>query len=160
MTTPLKQKAQKVQTVLDSYGLELKVVEFSESTRTSQEAAEAIGCEVGQIAKSLIFKGKETGQPILVIASGINRVDEKKVKEYMGEKLEKANADFVLEHTGYAIGGIPPVGHNNYIKPLIDEDLMQYQEIWAAAGTPNSVFRLQPDDLLKITQGQLAKVKK
>ena len=95
---------------------------------------------MGQIAKSLIFKGKTSQKPILIITSGANRVNEKKVKEYIGEKLGKADADFVREHTGFAIGGVPPVGHIKPITTYIDEDLMQYDEIWAAAGTPNSVL--------------------
>jgi prolyl-tRNA editing enzyme YbaK/EbsC (Cys-tRNA(Pro) deacylase) len=108
MSSDLKKSAQKVQQALDAFGFELRVKEFAESTRTSQEAADAIGCTVGQIAKSLIFKGKDSQSPILVIASGANRVNEKAVKAHLGEKLEKADAAFVLEHTGYAIGGIPP----------------------------------------------------
>lgn len=155
----LSRSAQRVQQVLNEYGLGLHVVEFGESTRTSQEAAAAVGCQLGQIAKSLIFMGKQTGQPILIIASGANRVNEKRIKEIIGEKLEKADANFVYEHTGYAIGGIPPVGHKSHIKPLIDQDLMQFEEIWAAAGTPHAVFRLTPQDLLRITAGELVSVK-
>src|SRR5690606_11880215 len=133
--------------------------EFPESTRTAQEAADAIGCTVGQIAKSLIFKGKTSQKPILIITSGANRVNEKKVKEYIGEKLGKADADFVREHTGFAIGGVPPVGHIKPITTYIDEDLMQYDEIWAAAGTPNSVFKLTPSILADMTKGRIIKVK-
>jgi prolyl-tRNA editing enzyme YbaK/EbsC (Cys-tRNA(Pro) deacylase) len=114
---------------------------------------------VGQIAKSLIFKGKSSQKPILIIASGANRVNEKRVKEYAGEKLEKADAEFVLEHTGFAIGGVPPVGHINPITTLIDEDLTQYSEIWAAAGTPHAVFKLTPEILIEITKGSVIKVK-
>lgn len=139
MSSSLKKPAARVQAVLDEFGYELNVTEFPESTRTAQEAADAIGCTVGQIAKSLIFKGKTSQKPILIITSGANRVNEKKVKEYIGEKLGKADADFVREHTGFAIGGVPPVGHIKPITTYIDEDLMQYDEIWAAAGTPNSV---------------------
>jgi prolyl-tRNA editing enzyme YbaK/EbsC (Cys-tRNA(Pro) deacylase) len=95
----------------------------------------------------------------LIITSGSNRVNEKAVKEYTGEKLEKADADFVLKHTGFAIGGVPPVGHAAPITTYIDEDLMQYDEIWAAAGTPNSVFKLTPEILLEITKGRIIKVK-
>ena len=105
MSSSLKKPAARVQAVLDEFGYELNVTEFPESTRTAQEAADAIGCTVGQIAKSLIFKGKTSQKPILIITSGANRVNEKKVKEYIGEKLGKADADFVREHTGFAIGG-------------------------------------------------------
>lgn len=159
MAENLSKSAQKVQAELNRYGIELKVVEFSESTRTSQEAADAIGCELGQIAKSLIFKGKTSKKPVCIIASGANRVNEKKIKEIIGEKIEKADAAFVLEHTGYAIGGVPPVGHKSSIKPLIDEDLLKYREIWSAAGTPHAVFKLTPDDLLRITGGEVISVK-
>ena len=159
MSSPLRKSSEKVQNVLNDFGLNLNVVEFSESCRTSQEAADSIGCTVGQIAKSLIFKGKISGKPILIIASGANRVNEKKVKEYTGEKLEKADAEFVLEHTGFAIGGVPPVGHKYPIDTYIDEDLMQYEEIWAAAGNPNAVFRLTPEILVKITNGTVISFK-
>jgi prolyl-tRNA editing enzyme YbaK/EbsC (Cys-tRNA(Pro) deacylase) len=158
MSTSLKKSAERVQAVLSELGLELNVVEFSDSTRTAQEAANAIGCTVGQIAKSLIFKGKSSQKPILIIASGANRVNEKLVKEYAGEKLEKADAEFVLENTGFAIGGVPPVGHIKPITTFIDEDLTRYSEIWAAAGTPHAVFKLTPQILLKITLGKVIKV--
>ncbi len=159
MATNLKKSAERVQSVLNEFGFELNVVEMSESTRTAQEAADAIGCTVSQIAKSLIFKGKISQKPILIIASGTNRVNEKRIKEIIGEKLEKADADFVLEHTGYAIGGIPPIGHKTPITSFIDEDLMQYEEIWAAAGTPNAVFKLTPKVLADITKAQIISVK-
>ena len=147
----LKDSSQRVQDFLNRHGLDLQVIEFTELTRTAQEAANAIGCEVGQIAKTLIFRGKTTSKPICVIASGKNRVDEKKIVQYVGEEIEKPDAQYVLQHTGFAIGGVPPIGHD--LKPLIDEDLMAYAEIWAAAGTPHSVFRLSPKDLIKITEG-------
>jgi len=159
MSSSLKKSAERVQAVLNEFGFELNVVEFSDSTRTAQEAANAIGCTVGQIAKSLIFKGKSSQKPILIIASGANRVNEKVVKEYAGEKLEKADAEFVLEHTGFAIGGVPPVGHVKPITTFIDEDLTQYSEIWAAAGTQHAVFKLTPEILIKITEGKVIKVK-
>lgn len=159
MSSHLKKSVERVQAVLKEFGLELNVVEFSDSTRTAQEAADAIGCTVGQIAKSLIFKGKSSQKPVLIIASGANRVNEKLVKEYAGEKLEKADAEFVLEHTGFAIGGVPPVGHINPITTLIDEDLTQYSEIWAAAGTPHAVFKLTTEILIEITKGSVIKVK-
>jgi prolyl-tRNA editing enzyme YbaK/EbsC (Cys-tRNA(Pro) deacylase) len=159
MSSSLKKPAARVQAVLDEFGYELNVTEFPESTRTAQEATDAIGCTVGQIAKSLIFKGKTSQKPILIITSGANRVNEKKVKEYIGEKLGKADADFVREHTGFAIGGVPPVGHIKPITTYIDEDLMQYDEIWAAAGTPNSVFKLTPSILADMTKGRIIKVK-
>jgi prolyl-tRNA editing enzyme YbaK/EbsC (Cys-tRNA(Pro) deacylase) len=160
MDHKLKDSSQRVQDLLNQYNLAFKVIEFQESTRSSQEAAHAIGCEVGQIAKTLIFKGKNSSKPICVIASGKNRVDEKKIAEYVGEGIEKPDADFVLRHTQFSIGGIPPIGYEFELKPLIDEGLMAYAEIWAAAGTPNTVFRLSPQDLLTITKGQVVAVRK
>jgi prolyl-tRNA editing enzyme YbaK/EbsC (Cys-tRNA(Pro) deacylase) len=154
----LKKSAQTVQDALNHVGLDLIVKEFPDSTRTAQQAADAIGCEIGQIAKSLIFKGKTSGNPILVIASGKNRVNEKLITEFCGEPIEKADADFVLEATGFAIGGIPPVGYRTPVNPLIDQDLMSYDIIWAAAGTPNAVFKLRPQDLLQITHGIVVRI--
>jgi len=159
MSSTLKKSAEKVQATLNKFGYELNVVELPNSTRTAQEAANAIGCTVSQIAKSLIFKGQTSQNPILIIASGTNRVNEKAIKKYVGEELEKADADFVSEHTGFVIGGVPPVGHKTPIATYIDEDLMQYDEIWAAAGTPNAVFKLTPQILVEITQGSIISVK-
>jgi len=159
MGARLTKSAERFQNVLNELGLNLDVVELSDSTRTAHEAASAIGCAIGQIAKSLIFRGKTSKKPILIIASGTNRVNEKAVKEHVGEKLEKANADFVLEHTGFAIGGIPPIGHKNPIETFIDEDLMQFEEIWAAAGNPNAVFKLTPKILVDITKGKIISIK-
>ncbi|MEA4907600.1 MAG: YbaK/EbsC family protein [Chloroflexi bacterium] len=158
MTTELSPSAQRVQQALQKLGMPLEVVELPDSTRTAVEAAQAIGCQVQQIAKSLIFKGKHSGSPVLIIASGTNRVNEKRVAELLGEPIEKANADFVLQHTGFAIGGIPPVGLAENMTTLIDEDLLQLNEIWAAAGTPHAVFRLIPANLEQMTGGRVGKV--
>ena len=151
----LSPSAQRVQNALDTFGVELQVVEMPNSTRTSAEAAAAVGCTVGQIAKSLIFRGKESARPLLVIASGSNRVDEKKIAAIFGEKIEKPDADYVRTRTGFVIGGVPPVGHAEQLAILIDADLLQYEEIWAAAGTPNAVFRLTPKQLVEITRGEV-----
>ncbi len=148
--------ALKVQAVL---GPEFQVLEFEASTRTSQEAAAAIGCTVAEIAKSLIFRSAD-GRAVLVIASGVNRVDEKKVRALLGQKIERADADFVREATGYAIGGVPPVGHATAPIVLIDDDLQRFAFVWAAAGTPNAVFRIVPADLIRLTQGQVADIAK
>jgi prolyl-tRNA editing enzyme YbaK/EbsC (Cys-tRNA(Pro) deacylase) len=156
----LKESSQRIQDILNQLDLDIKVIEFKELTRTAQEAADVIGCEVGQIAKTLIFRGKTTFRPICVIASGKNRVDEKKVVQYVGEEIEKSDAEFVLRHTGFAIGGVPPIGFQLEVEPLIDVDLMAYTELWAAAGTPNSVFRLSPGDLLKMTKGVVVDIRK
>ena len=154
----LSSSAQRVQEALSELGLTLQVVELPDSMRTAIEAAATIGCSVGQIAKSLIFKTKVTEKPVLVIASGASRVDEKKVAVVLGEKITKADADFVRQHTGFAIGGVPPVGHIEKLITLIDEDLLAFDEIWAAAGTPYAVVRLTGNELVRATQGQVVKV--
>ena len=158
MAENLKASAQKVQEAVNQLGFAFEVVEFSETTRTSADAAAAIGCEVAQIAKSLIFRGKSTDNAILVIASGINRVNEKAIQGALGEKIGRADADFVRERTGFAIGGIPPVGHLKPLVTFIDEDLFSHEIIWAAAGTPNAVFRLTPQELEQMTQGQVINI--
>jgi prolyl-tRNA editing enzyme YbaK/EbsC (Cys-tRNA(Pro) deacylase) len=140
-------------------GYDCNVLEFSESTRTAQEAAERVGVTLGQIVKSLIFKGGTTGKPILVLTSGANRVDEALVSTYAGEPIGRADADFAREVTGFAIGGIPPVGHARKIETYLDEDLLQYGAIWAAAGTPKAVFELTPAALKEMTSGMVARVK-
>jgi prolyl-tRNA editing enzyme YbaK/EbsC (Cys-tRNA(Pro) deacylase) len=148
-----------VQTALLTLDFPYQVVEMPQTTRSAAEAADAIGCKVEQIAKSLIFKTRQTGAPILIIASGVNRVKEKKIETVLGERLDKADADFVRERTGFAIGGVPPLGHSSTLETFIDEDLLQHQEIWAAAGTPFAVFRLTPSDLVKMTGGRVIAVK-
>ena len=155
----LSPSAQKVQDALRTLGFDLTVIEHAESTRTAQEAAERVGVTLGQIVKSLIFKGKTSGKPILVLTSGANRVDEKRIKTYAGEKIQRADADFVRAVTGYAIGGVPPIAHAQPMETYLDKDLMQYDIIWAAAGTPNAVFELTPIDLQKMTQGKVVGVK-
>ncbi len=159
MTEKLSSSAQKVQDALKAFGLTCRVVEMPQTTRTAEDAARAVGCTVGQIVKSLIFKGELSGKPVLAATSGANRVDEKKLSEIMGEPPGKADADFVRETTGFAIGGVPPTGHAQPVTVFIDEDLMQYEEIWAAAGTPRAVFKLSPQDLVKITNGEVVAVK-
>jgi Cys-tRNA(Pro) deacylase len=159
MAKGLSTSAQKVQETLKALGFTCQVVELPDSTRTAVEAAQAIGCQVEQIVKSLIFKGKQTGKPVLVVASGPNRVNEKRLGELAGEAIEKANADFVRQRTGFVVGGVPPVGHVEPLQTFIDEDLLQYDEIWAAAGTPHAVFSLTPADLKAMTGGQVVSIK-
>jgi len=154
----LSLSAQRVQDALQTLGLSLQVVELPNSTRTAVEAAQAIGCQVEQIVKSLIFKSKKSGRPVLVVASGANRVNEKKLAGLIGEPLGKADADFVRQRTGFAIGGVAPVGLTEEIETYVDEDLLQYEEIWAAAGTPHAVFSLTPNDLVKITGGRVVNI--
>lgn len=158
LTNPLSPSAQRVQQALQEKGFALEVVELPNSTRTAVEAAQAVGCHVGQIVKSLIFKTKRTGRPILVVASGANRVNEGVIEALVNEPLGKADADFVRQHTGFTIGGVPPVGLAEPLLTFIDADLLQYTEVWAAAGTPHAVFRLTPSDLVQMTGGSVIKI--
>lgn len=157
---PLKPSAQRVQDLLAARGFELTVVEMPDSTRTSEEAAAACGCAVAQIGKSLLFRAKDSGRPVLVVASGVNRVDEKKVAAALGEKIARADVDFVREATGFAIGGVAPIGHA--VEPVVylDADLMALERIWCAAGTPNAVFELTPAALQAMTGGTVLDVRK
>jgi prolyl-tRNA editing enzyme YbaK/EbsC (Cys-tRNA(Pro) deacylase) len=159
MENELSPSARRVQQALSALGFSLRVVELPASTRTAVEAAQAVGCEVGQIVKSLVFKGEHSSRPILILVSGANRVDQAKVALTTGEPLGKADADFVRQHTGFAIGGVPPVGHAEALETYIDADLLRYTVIWAAAGTPNAVFSLSPADLPAMTRGKVIEVK-
>lgn len=158
---PLTKSAQSVQEALANKGLDCKVIVLSESTRTASDAAMALGCDVAQIVKSLIFKTKASEKPVLILASGPNRVDEKIIESHVGEKITKADADFTREVTGFAIGGIPPVGHKQIIDHIfIDEDLLKYENVWAAAGTPHAVFNLPSKDLVALTAGKVISIMK
>ena len=159
MSDELSASALKVQAALTALGLECQVSELPGSTRTAVEAAQAVGCSVGQIVKTLVFRDKVSGKPLLVLVSGSNRVDEKKLAALAGGAVEKADADFTRQRTGFAIGGVPPVGHVEAIETYIDEDLLQYEEVWAAAGTPHAVFRIRPAELLRACGGRTAAVK-
>jgi len=159
MSKALHASAQKVQETLKTLGLTCQVVELPATTRSAKEAAHAIGCRVEQIAKSLVFRSKHTHRPILAVASGANRVNEKKLGDYVSEPVEQADADFIREKTGFAIGGIPPVGHSERLETFIDADLLRYEEIWAAAGHPHAVFKLTPAELKKMTNGRVVSIK-
>ena len=159
MNKSLKPSAGKVQQAVQALGYNFTIVEFDDTTRTSADAAAAIGCTLGQIAKTLVFKTAGSQQPVLIIASGSNRVSEKSIAQQLGERIKKADADFVRESTGFAIGGVPPVGNPVPITTLIDEDLFQYEEIWSAAGTPNAVFPLTPRELETMTAGRVIPIK-
>ena len=152
----LSAKAKHVQGTLRALGLDVHVVKLSESTRTAAEAASAVGCTVGQIVKSLVFRAGEG--PVLVLASGANFVDEERLAILVGTPIKRARADFVRQHTGYAIGGVAPVGHPRPIPTFVDEDLLQYEEVWAAAGGPFTVFACSPDFLA--TLGKVTHVKR
>lgn len=151
--------AQRVQNTLNMLGYSGSVRELEASTRTAVEAAQAAGCEVGQIVKSLVFRLDPPGVPVLVLVSGTNRVHEKHLGKLLGGELVRADAEWVREISGYAIGGIPPVGHKTALKTYLDEDLLQYEVIWAAAGTPNAVFPIVPQELVKISAAQVVSIK-
>jgi len=149
--------AERVQTELRARGCSGKVVELAASTRTAQEAAETIGTTVAQIAKSLVFL--VGGDPVLVITSGINRVSLSKLTDLLGTLAFRPDADTVKRLTGFPIGGVAPVGHATPPRVLIDRDLLNYPEIWAAAGTPNTVFQTTPEELVRITGGEVVEVR-
>lgn len=153
MAEALSRSAQKVQEYLSQFDDSLEVMELAGSTRTAQDAADSIGCSIAQIAKSLVFQDKSSGELVLVIASGINRVDTKKIAQAIGCNLKQAKADLIKEKTGFAIGGIPPVGHAEPLRTVLDEDLKHYETIWAAAGTPFAMVKLSPELLGSLTGG-------
>jgi prolyl-tRNA editing enzyme YbaK/EbsC (Cys-tRNA(Pro) deacylase) len=155
--TELPPAARRVQEKLRAAGSSCEVRMMAATARSAAEAAASIGCTVAQIAKSLVFRAK-SGRAVLVIASGTNRVDEKKVAAALGEGIGKADADFVRDRTGYAIGGVAPIGHDAGVRIFIDADLQRYDEIWAAAGHPHAVFRLTPGELERLTQGSVIAV--
>jgi len=152
--------AQKVATAAQRLGLDITIKEFSTSTRTAADAANSIGCTVAQIVKSLLFV--VNGQPTLVLVSGPNRLDEKKLAALCGvgrKKIKRADADTVREATGFAIGGVPPFGHQTKLPTYMDEDFWRFDIIWAAAGTPNAVFAITPDELARVSDGMKADLK-
>ena len=152
---PLSASAQRVHDALAAAGMDCAVVEHDLPARTSAEAAALLGCAVGQIAKSLVFRAM-SGAPILVIASGANRVDENKIAALLGEPVGRADAAFVRAATGYAIGGIPPLGHPQRLVTFIDRDLLAYDIVYAAGGTPHALFAIGPAELVRISGGTVA----
>jgi prolyl-tRNA editing enzyme YbaK/EbsC (Cys-tRNA(Pro) deacylase) len=141
----------RVTAVLRDAGVDARIEEFPEGTRTAQDAAAAVGCAVGQICKSLVFRVGE--EPLLVVASGANRVDEARFG------AARADARFVRDRTGFAIGGVPPFGHARPMETVVDEDLLAYDVVWAAAGTPRAVFAIAPADLVAVSGGRVARVR-
>ncbi|MBL8698914.1 MAG: YbaK/EbsC family protein [Alphaproteobacteria bacterium] len=154
----LSATAQRVQDELRRAGFANTVQEFADSTRSAAEAAATIGCTLAQIAKSIIFKAG-SGRAVLVVASGVNRVDERKVAALIGDRIGKADAEFVRDRTGFVIGGVPPLGHATPSVTVIDADLLAFDRIWAAAGTPRSIFGLTPAELLAMSGGTVGDVK-
>lgn len=159
MSETLASSAQKVHDAILARGLNCEVRELPDTTRTAQEAAHAIGCAVAQIAKSIVFRTTVTDAPVLVIASGTNRIDERRLTALVCEEVKKADASFVRERTGFVIGGVPPVGHGVTINTFIDEDLMAFDSVWVAAGTPNAVCKVTPNELTTLTQGSVVSIK-
>ena len=156
----LKPAARRVQEAAAAAGLDISVRQMPQSTRTAEEAAAACNCDVSQIVKSLIFRGKDTDTPYLLLVSGANRVNEKAVARDIGEPLKRPNADDVRQLTGYAIGGIPPLGHDTPLATFVDRDLLEHDVVWAAAGTPESLFSSAPSALVTATQAKVIEVAK
>ena len=154
-TTRLSATAQRVQDALAAAGVFTRVTEYDAPARTSAEAAAVLGCAVGQIAKSLVFRGA-SGAAVLVVASGAHRVDEAKVSALAGERIGKADADFVRAVTGYAIGGIPPLAHAQRSRTFIDRNLLRYETVYAAGGTPHAMFPISPAELVRVAEGMVA----
>ncbi len=145
----MKPAAERVAAALQAVGIESRITEFSESTRTAEEAAAAVGATVGQIVKSLVFLAG--GEPILALVSGAHRADSTKLAQISGATIKRADADIVREATGFAIGGVPPLGHARPLPTYFDQALLQYSVVWAAAGTPNAVFPIEPAELVRVT---------
>ncbi len=158
MTEALSSSAARFQQAIAGLGFDGRVLQLAETTRTARDAAKAIGCGVEQICKSLVFRGRRSGEPILIIASGVNRVDEQTIEQLIGEPVALADADYVRERSGYAIGGVPPFGHPTPLRTLVDRDLLQFPTVWAAAGHPQAVFELSPDDLVRVSMAQVVAV--
>ncbi len=159
MPQELSRSARRVQDIFSALASESQVVELPATTRTAADAAAAIGCSVERIAKSLVFRTVNGKQAVMVIASGPNRVNEARIAQLIGERIEKADAAYVREKTGFSIGGVPPVGYPEPVRTIVDEDLLDLGEIWAAAGTLNSVVKLSAARLLEMTGGTSASIK-
>ena len=156
--TEMKPASRRVAEAAEKSGLSIIIVTHEQSTRTAEEAAAACGCGVGQIVKSLVFQGKTSGAPLLLLVSGSNRVNEKAVAKHIGEALKRPDATFVRDATGFAIGGIPPLGHATALRTYVDQALLQYATVWAAAGTPESVFEVEPTALVTATGATVIEV--
>lgn len=154
----LPASAQRVQDALASAGLDVRVVELAAAARTSAQAASALGIDVGQIAKSLVFRAKQSNRAVLVIAAGDRRVDEARVATKLGEPIERATPEFVRAHAGFAIGGVAPVGHAVPMVTFVDASLRRFPVLWAAGGTPHCVFPIDPDALVRVSGGTEADV--
>ncbi|MDA0184142.1 YbaK/EbsC family protein [Solirubrobacter phytolaccae] len=147
MTDDLPRSSRRVHAALVALGLPADIVHLEDATRTAPEAAAAVGCELGAIVKSLVMRGVTSGQPVLALVSGSNRADLELLEAALDEQVERPDATYVREVTGYAIGGIPPVGHPAPVRTFMDEDLLQYETVWAAAGHPHTIFPIAPSAL-------------
>ena len=154
----LSRGAARVESTLNAFGMGGRVKELEASSRTAEDAAAAVACDVAQIVKSLIFKTEPSDRALLVLTSGRNQVDISKLAQLVDETVSRADADFVRAKTGFAIGGVPPIAHKEQPIVLIDKDLMQFDILWAAAGTPRALFQLSAQELAAITEGAIAEV--
>ena len=159
MQTDHSPSTSRVLEVLRRMGYDVSILEFREPTRTAEEAARRAGCSIGQIVKSLVFRGAATGKAVLVLTSGANRVDEESMAVHIGEAIKRADPEFVLSATGFAIGGVPPVGHTQTIESYLDEDLLQFESVWASAGAENAIFSISPSSLRSMTNARVVRVK-
>src|SRR5258705_1936454 len=153
----MKPAIQKVRAAIAEHGLDREVIELEVPARTSQQAADALGVTVGQIVKSLVFS--VDGRPRLVVASGVSRVHERRLGELAGGRIRCADPDTVKQTTGYSIGGVPPIGLASPLAVYVDRDLLGYELVYAAAGLPECVFPLAPDELVRATGGQVVDIK-
>jgi prolyl-tRNA editing enzyme YbaK/EbsC (Cys-tRNA(Pro) deacylase) len=156
----LPRGARRVRHALEALGLPADIHRLADSTRTAPEAAAAVGCELGAIVKSLVMRGAGSGEPVLVLVSGSNRADESLLAAALGEDVERPDAGYVRETTGYSIGGIPPVGHPRPLRTLLDEDLLRFETVWAAAGHPHAVFPIAPGELARATGAIITRLAK
>jgi prolyl-tRNA editing enzyme YbaK/EbsC (Cys-tRNA(Pro) deacylase) len=154
----LPRSARRVRDALLALGLPADIHRLADSTRTAPQAAAAVGCELGAIVKSLVMRGASSGEPVLALVSGANRADEARLAAAFGEPIERPDAAFVRDVTGYSIGGIPPVGHPAPLRTLLDEDLLRFDVVWAAAGNPHAVFPIDPADLVRAANAQVTRV--
>ena len=152
----MSKSVKRVARAAEALGLDIEIVRMGQSTRTAEDAAAACDCSVGQIVKSLIFKGRETGDLVLFLVSGANRVDPDKAEAAVGQALDRVDANDVRARTGFAIGGVAPIGHLETPGIWIDTDLAKFDLIWAAAGAPDAVFSTTPDDLARVTAAKWA----
>ena len=158
MTRPLPPASDRVREAAVGLGLAIEILEHHAPTRTAEEAAAACGCEVAAIVKSLVFAGHQSGEPLLLLVSGANRVDEALAGAEIGEAIIRPDGKAVRAWTGFAIGGIPPFGHARILKTYMDEDLLRHERVWAAAGTPSTIFPIDPHVLARVTGARVARL--